>query len=285
MNDPSGSAQSDHRPPIIGAILRAVHRRTGVDFSVCRPSFVERRILNRMAVIGVPTLQEYLLLVEGSETESHALVSRLTIKVSRFYRNARTFDVLRRQVLPALARVARTEPLRVWCAGCGCGEEAYTLAILLEELGASASVVATDVDSTALETARAGRYGLDALSELPDDLRARYTVPLPDGRSFTVHGCVQRRVRFVAHDLTGAAPIPGAAFHLVSCRNVLIYLRREFQERVFGLLLSTMALGGYLCLGEAEWPPSSRQSALDPVERNSRVFRVPAAIGAPEILA
>src|SRR5690606_23549381 len=106
------------------------------------------RIQSRMTSVGVASLAEYGRLLESSEREAFELLERITIKVSRFYRNRAAFELIRTRLLPALAR--RGERLRVWSAGCGRGEEAWSLAMLLEDAGLEGTVHASDVDPGAL---------------------------------------------------------------------------------------------------------------------------------------
>jgi chemotaxis methyl-accepting protein methylase len=258
------------------AILMLVRERTGLDLSRYRPATIHRRIRNRMISVGAANLEEYLGLLQSQSTETAPLVDRLTIKVSRFYRNREMFDVLRSDVLPALAAARGDASLTIWCAGCGCGEEAYTFAMLLAERNQPGWVEATDVDPTALERARAGTYQAYAFEELPRELADRYVVSPPgappgQGR---VADLLRARTRFSRHDLTSACPPPGGGpFDLVTCRNVLIYLQQAAQEQALDLLVGALAPGGVLCLGEAEWPSPRAAEALDVVAGRARIFR------------
>lgn len=267
---------ADFEPPIVDAILALVRARTGTDFSHYRAAMIRRRILNRMISAEVSSLEQYLALVRTCEAEIPLLVERLTIKVSRFYRNSATFDMLRTQVIPELAKQRGGRPLRIWSAGCGCGEEAYTLAMLLDEAACDGIVAASDIDPAALETARDAVYPQVAAAELPPDLAARYLDPAQARQQagYRVRDSLRTRVRFSRHDLTSAAPAPGGgAYDLVSCRNVLIYLERSMSARVLCLLRRSVAGGGYLCLGEAEWPADPVAASLDTLDHRTRVFR------------
>lgn len=261
------------------AILAVVRERTGADFTRYRVSTVTRRVLNRMISVGARTYDDYLRLLRDDEREALRLLERVTIKVSRFYRNTVTFDALRASVLPELAKMRGGAPLRVWSAGCGHGEEPYTLAMLLDDAGAQGDIEATDLDPHALHTARIGHYPAGALAELPAPLRERYCHD--DGDSVTVSAALRARVRFSLHDLTSDAPAPGTEqFDLICCRNVLIYLDRAHQERALQRVYERLCAGGYLCLGEAEWPLPSLAGRLAPLEHRTRLFRavpVPAA--------
>ena len=259
---------------LVRAILEIVRSRTGLDFSGYRTATIRRRIGSRMAVIGVRTLAEYERFLAGADAETVPLVERLTIKVSRFYRNPVTFDCLREQVVPGLMEAARGGPLRFWSAGCGYGEEAYTLAMLLDEAGAPGTVQATDIDVIALELARVAIYPPDALADLPPDLTSRYLEPVTHRgeRWYRVCDALRSRVRFAQHDLTTTAPVPvDGPVDLVTCRNVLIYLERPVQATAVFNLRRALAPGGFLCLGESEWPPAS--AAFEPLDFRTRIFR------------
>ncbi|MDP2275135.1 MAG: protein-glutamate O-methyltransferase CheR [Archangium sp.] len=260
--------------PELDAILGLVRQRTGVDFSRYREATVERRVANRMISVGARSFGSYLVKLEADQDEARHLLSRISIKVSRFYRHAPTFEAVRQRVLPLLA--ARRKPLRIWSAGCGCGEEPYTLALLLEEANVPGTVLATDIDPQALEAAQRGLYSADALAELPAALAERALLELDDGKRpmFAVRDEVRARVRFMRHDLLFASAPGDGMFDLVSCRNVLIYLQRDVREEVFGALRRAVRPGGFLCLGEAEWPSTPLDRQLTALSRQSRVFQV-----------
>jgi chemotaxis methyl-accepting protein methylase len=258
------------------AVLRAAQARTGVDLCAYRRSTVLRRLHGRMQAIGCASLEDYRDLVSASDAEASQLLERVTIKVSRFYRNRATFDLLRRRVLPALAARRPGTALRLWSAGCAHGEEAYTLAMLLEELERPGVVIATDVDPTALAAAARAVYPAAALSELPGDLAARFLEPCDGSRGpmYRVTDRVRARVRLGRHDLVAAVSPPDATtVDLVACRNVLIYLAGDARTRVTELLGASLADDGVLCLGEAEWLPPAMAASLAVVSRPCRIFQ------------
>ena len=262
-------------PELISTIVAVLHARTGADFSRFRPATVQRRILNRMISLGSDSLEAYLSLLDSSEDEARELLSRIAIKVSRFYRNASSYDAIRRTVLPELARQAEPEGLRIWSAGCGFGEEPYSLAMLLADAQLRGTVIGTDIDPCAIETARLGVYSAQAMDELPEDLAARHLVPIPGkgGVRLAVGADVRARVRLQVLDLlSGTSPGEGA-FDLICCRNVLIYYQSDAHKEIIGLLRRSLRPGGFLFLGEAEWPPDPHASALACVARGARVFR------------
>lgn len=273
------AASAEHS--LVERILALVRDRTGTDFTLYRAPTVRRRIDNRMMSVGMATLSDYLAYLDANRDEAHSLLGRITIKVSRFYRNPATFDELRALVMPQLARCGG--PLRLWSAGCGCGEEAYTLAMLLEDAGVEGSVCATDVDAEALRRAVSATYGPEAIEDLPCGLAARYLEPVAGASGIRYRVCerVRRRVRFLRHDITGRDDVPGAGtFDLAAFRNVAIYMKREVHPAVYGRVGAALRPGGYLFLGEAEWPPAALQASLDCLARGARLFRRQSAIRA-----
>lgn len=260
----------------LAAILEELRARSGTDFNGYRLSTVRRRVMNRVVSAGAGTLEGYLARLRADPAEACELLQRLTIKVSRFYRNPAFVP----PVVAALGhRAARVpgRPLRAWSAGCGRGEEAYTLAILLAELrdgGEGFEVIGSDLDPAALRAARAARYAPEAVADLPAPLRDRHLEACAPGGLLAVRPATRGRVRYVLHDLTEAlAPPDGGGFDLVACRNTLIYFRPEVQARVERLLLRGLAPGGLLWLGEAEWPSPRALARLEAVDARARLFR------------
>lgn len=256
---------------LLQRILALVRACTGLDFSRYREPTMRRRVQNRMMGLGLRTLEQYLEALEREPQEARHLVERLTIKVSRFYRNAPVFELLRHDVLPRLG--ARGEPLRVWSAGCGRGEEAYTLAMLLAENGIAGRVLATDIDPFALKAASECVYPAEAIADLPVELRDRFLEPVKGGLRWRVSSALRERIEFCRHDLLGPLQPRAASFQLVSCRNVVIYLQRDTHERAMVNACRALAPGGVLVLGEAEWPSPSLEPTLAPLASRLRVFR------------
>lgn len=271
---PSRAAGGDEHAAIAG-VIELMRERAGIDFADYRQATIARRIRNRMIAAGVDAWPDYLARLRADPAEAALLLERLTIKVSRFYRNASTFEHLARVVIPRLA-LERGAALRIWCAGCGRGEEAYSLAMLLHEAGVAGSVLATDLDPTALRDAAAASYTEAALDELPPALRQRHLEPLGDGARprFRVAEPIRRRVAFAVHDvLTMPPPEPGV-FDLVSCRNVVIYFAAPAQRRVFRTLAAALAPAAFLCIGEAEWPDAELAASLLPSGGKTQVFQL-----------
>ena len=249
--------------------FRALTSKISCARGVCCGSYkdkcLRRRIAVRMRARGVHTYDDYAKLLDQDAREYQELLDALTINVTKFFRNAETWNALR----PYLKTLARQQPgLRVWSAGCASGEEPYTIAVLLAETigdgGLERSFIdATDIDRLSLERTRQARYPEGAFSEMPADLRRRY---FRDGQPVQP---VRDVVRVLAHDLTREPP-PRPPYDLIVCRNVVIYFERGAQERLFQTFVTALVPGGILVLGKVETlfgPARAQLTLVDPRER------------------
>jgi chemotaxis protein methyltransferase CheR len=266
--------------PGFAALARRI---SGAGFAVeaYKDKCVRRRIAVRMRACGVHTYADYHALLDRSPTEYERLRDALTINVTRFYRNAETWNLLRRDLIPRLCAPVSGE-IRVWSAGCSSGEEAYTIAILaaehLDRTGRSGEldrlvVHATDVDRLSLERAEAARYRPENLTEMPPELVSRYLEPA--GPELRIVARVRSRVFVRRVDLSSARP-PRRDYHMVVCRNVLIYFDRPMQERLLQTFTDSLAPGGYLVLGKVETLFGAVRDRLRLVDPRERVYRRPA---------
>jgi chemotaxis protein methyltransferase CheR len=267
--------------PGFAALARKISQGAGLALEVYKDKCIRRRIAVRMRACGVHTYADYQALLERSPAEYERLRDALTINVTRFYRNAETWNLLRRDLIPRLCAPG-SEEIRMWSAGCSSGEEAYTIAILaaehLDRAGRAGelerlTVDATDVDRVSLERANAARYRPENLTEMPRELVGRYLEL--DGSELQVVPRIRNRVTVRRLDLSSGRP-PRRDYHMVMCRNVLIYFDRPMQERLFQLFTDSLLPGGYLVLGKVEslfGPVRERLHIVDPRER---VYRRPA---------
>lgn len=234
-----------------------------------------RRVQTRMIAARVEGLDQYAAKLEDDPEEPARLLERLSIKVSRFFRNSDAFAAAGKAIAQNGAG-ARRRDLSVWSAGCGRGEEPYSVAALLDELGyAAGRVLATDIDPKALEFALAGRYPEDSFAEVDPERKARYFSAVAGrmGTEYVVAPMLSQRVEFRRHDLTSDRLPSDGGFDLVCCRNVLIYFETALQHRVLRLLGSALAPGGLLFLGESEWLAPTTAN-LEVVDGKSRLFRL-----------
>lgn len=246
-------------PDLCQEILDYVGKQRGIDFSAYRASTIQRRLASRLQALGLPDHESYLRYLEQDPGEVDALIDTFTIKVTHFFRNPLVFEVLYNFILPDLVDTCKNDTLRIWCAGCARGEEAYSVAILLKEIADKESlpfrsfIIATDIDRPALADAERGVYGNGSLLEVKKRYLDKYFAKT-DGR-YLVNRDIRSMVTFAYHDVaTCASPKEGifSEYHLVLCRNLLIYFNRDLQKSVQKHVSSIMREGGYLVLGEAE---------------------------------
>lgn len=256
-------------------ILGAVAAVRGVDLRRYRVESVERGIAARLDATRARSVAEYVELLRAGGDEADELLRAVVVSVTGFFRDARVFEALRAVVIPSLVRHADRALLRGWAIGVATGEEAWSLAMLLEEAcehtRGSWQLLASDVEPGALAHAARGRYG--ALDDIPPDLRQRFIV---DG---AIGPVLRERVHFECHDAVGTrlAP-PGAViatFALVCLRNVLIYLQRDLQQELLERLASILEPGGVLVLGPVESVPTALSTRLVPypqLDPDLRIF-------------
>ncbi len=256
-------------------ILRHVRFRTGHDFAEYKEATMLRRVAVRMSVLNLTSPNEYLKLIVDNKQEADLLFRDLLINVTSFFRDPEHFETLKRQVIPDLVDSAEEHgELRVWVAGCSTGEEAYSVGMLIaEELSrvnkqCKVVIFGTDIDEQALQTARQGRYPDTISDTLPRALLDNYFKPLKEG--YEVGEVLREMVRFSRHSFIKDPPF--SKLDMVTCRNVLIYLKDSLQEltcRVFHYALRT---DGYLFLGPSENPQAIAEFFAESAS-HARIFR------------
>ena len=242
------------------ALTQKISRERGMSCGSYKDKCLKRRIAVRMRARGVHTYADYGRLLDHDAREYQELLDALTINVTKFFRNAETWDALRPYVVQLAS--ARSS-LRIWSAGCASGEEPYTIAVLLAEAQAQGCIDATDIDRLSLERTRQAKYPENAFTEMPADLKRRYIVA---GRPIPL---LRELVQVSAHDLTREPP-PRPPYDLIVCRNVVIYFERQAQERLFEVFVNALAPSGVLLLGKVETlfgPARERLTLVDPRER------------------
>jgi two-component system, chemotaxis family, CheB/CheR fusion protein len=236
----------------IAAILD-FHQST--DFSLYKTSTLSRRIHRRYLISGCESLEAFISLLKKSDQERSLLRHDLLISVTQFFRDPAAWEYLAAQVIPQLvADAPDNSELRCWVTACATGEEAYTLAILLDEAITRADrpvrfkIFATDIDEVALAKATQGIYPQTIVQELSGDRLERYFVPKDDGCQIVRH--LREKLLFAPHDLTKDAGF--TRMNLVSCRNILIYFQPHLQQQVLRNLHYSLVNQGILLLGSAE---------------------------------
>ena len=222
---------------------------------------VKKRISRHMRELECRALKDYVALLDD-RPELKARGERLMcVTISRFFRDRSMWDALDRKVLPELISRAGAR-MKVWCAGCACGEEAYTFLMLWRKLAERCGPLpelrlwATDMNVEALNKARLGVYPYSSLKELPPEWRSLYFSASGDGKWFAVSESLKRGIRWRIHSLVHEAP-PDSEFHLIFVRNsILTYLSGTLRNAAFLKVLESLAAGGVLAVGAHEQLPS-----------------------------
>jgi two-component system CheB/CheR fusion protein len=272
--DAARVADADVDVPAFVAVLKA---QTGQDFSQYKPGTLTRRIERRLGLSGFAhgDFAGYLRKLQDDKEECRVLGEDLLINVTSFFRDPAVFDVLEHQILPELIQnLPADQALRVWVAGCSMGEEAYTIAMICRDVIMAArrdiklQVFASDIDADAIAVAREGAYPLSITGEIPADRLARYFLLEDD--TYRVTPGLRGSVIFTVQDVLNDPPF--SRIDLVSCRNLLIYLKPEAQAKVISLFHFALRENGILLLGSAE-TPGTGEDRFKPLHKAERIYR------------
>jgi len=268
-----GDGGSSPSPETLAEILGVVKARSGRDFCRFRRPMLHQRLQRRMASVGLNDVKQYLGQLRQTRDEASLQPVTPVIDDTRFFRDAESFAALAATVDALLLNgsVRPEFPLRVWVPGCGTGEEAYSIAMILLEQRARHNnpppllVFASDIDPTALATGRAGYYPNSIADDMPPDRLKKFFVH--DDTGFRVSRALRRVVTFSQQDLMVDPPF--AEIDLISCRNLLTALEPTSQRHVLSLFQFALNNDGILFLGNGETPGPSPDLflALDQVHR------------------
>ena len=258
------------------AIFAFLRTQTGHDFSRYKSNTIQRRIERRMAVHQIETVDRYAAFLQKNTGEVGALFREMMIGVTSFFRDPDCFALLSEKVLPdIIKRKSAGDTIRVWCAGCSTGEEAYSIAILLRECLDAANkscgvqIFATDIDSRAIAVARAGTYPSGIVVDVsPERLAGRFVLQA-DGESYRVEKSIRDTLVISEQDIIRDPPV--SRLDMISCRNVLIYMGGELQRKIIPIFHYALSPSGILFLGTSETVGEHRE-LFDAVDRKSKIF-------------
>lgn len=222
--------------------------RAGLDLTHYKPDQMHRRLQHAMSRMGTQSVADLLRRARDDRRILQELIDRVTVNVSEFFRNPELFEVLEKTVLPELLR--RFGRPRLWSAGCSYGAEAYSLAILLAELspGRDHVITATDIDTTVLTRAGEAKFSAQDLRNVsPARLKRFFTEA---GAHWQIVPSLRRSVTFRQHNLL-ADPFE-RGWHLIACRNVVIYFTDAAKSGLYPRFFDALAPGGYLLIGATE---------------------------------
>ena len=255
-------------------LLRA---QTGHDFSHYKPSTINRRIERRMAVHQIEALTDYIKYMQQMPMEVEALFRDLLIGVTNFFRDPELFKGVEEKIIPELfAGKPPGSTIRVWSVGCSTGEEAYSIAILLQERletmkkNYKVQVFATDLDNQAIATARAGLYPASISVDLTPERLARFFVSEGDGGGYRIAKIIRDMLVFSEQDLIKDPPF--SRLDLISCRNLLIYMSGSLQKKIVPLFHYALNPNGMLFLGSSE-TIGDFDSLFTVLDRKAKLYR------------
>ena len=261
----------------LAEIVELLRTKTVHDFTLYKPGTLQRRIVQRMAIVGIEAdgTERYLEILRNDANELGLLAKNLLINVTGFFRDPLVFDALAGKVIPGLVRDHPAEqPLRIWIAGCSTGEETYSLAMLFREeitaakSGVKLQVFASDVDPDAVELARTGLYPESIEADVSPSRLERFFIK--EGHGYRASPELRAAVVFTVQDVLADPPF--SRLDLVSCRNLLIYLGSEAQARVISIFHFALREGGILLLGGSE-TIANAAGRFEAISKSERLYR------------
>jgi two-component system CheB/CheR fusion protein len=267
------AAESDKKEEsALIAILDLLKRKLPLDFSDYKRATIFRRIRKRMAHHGLSDSGMYLEKLSDNPLELGALAQDFLISVTSFFRDREAFELIERDVIPAIVNAG--EEVKIWVAGCATGEEAYSLAILVQDYldktktTKEVKIFATDLDKNALAVASKGIYPESLAGGMLRERLDRYFIH--QNHSYRIKAELRKMLIFAPHNL-GKNP-PYANMDLISCRNLLIYMNRDLQERIFSMLHFGLKKGGFLFLGASE-NTTLLHSHMEEISRKWKIYK------------
>jgi len=262
----------------LSEIAWLVKSRCGIDLSRYRATTLNRRVLHRMAMTGCGDIEEYFGRLTADPDEMEKLMDIVTIHVTEFFRDRDVYRALEQGYVPALIDEktgAGHGVVRAWSAGCSTGEEAYSMAMMIDRAVSRVSpnthieVFGTDVSEDSCRTARKGVYCSEKIESLPDDIRDGYFEK--EGRSWRVTTRLRSLVRFAAHDLFTSSPY--SHLDLIMCRNVMIHFEHEVRDEVIANFHRSLHDRGLLVLGKSEALTGPLENLFELIEPRYKIYR------------
>ena len=257
-------------------IQHLLNRKFGIDFEQYKSGLFGRRLSRRISLGKYPGTEAYLKKLEETPKELSELYNDMLIGVTEFFRDAEAFNELQHRVLPDLIETAANDSneFRVWVAPCATGEEAYSVAILIDELiqqrdyNIDVKIFATDVNDLCIDKAGRGVYTQDRMGNVSAERLRKYFHESENG--FEICPRIRQQLIFATHDLLNDAPF--TKLNLVTCRNLLIYFQPEAKKKALSLFNFSLKNSGVLFLGPSE-TTAELDSAYKPINEKWRIYR------------
>jgi two-component system CheB/CheR fusion protein len=267
-------APPKQQPDGLQKIFFLVRQQTGHDFSEYKKTTIHRRIERRMNVCQTEKLEEYVHYLQRHAEEVNALFHELLIGVTSFFREPEAFDALKSSLIPLLQEKPRGYTLRAWVPGCASGEEAYSVAIVLNEAIEATNqhchlqIFATDIDEQGIEKGRNGVYPASIAADVGPERLRRFFVQ-EENNTYRIQPNIREAIVFAPQNIIKDPPFTN--LDLVSCRNLLIYLEAPLQKKLLPLLHYSLKPGGLLFLGGSE-SIGEFTDLLEPVDKRWKIF-------------
>ena len=256
-------------------ILHQIQRHTGLDLGQYKNNTLLRRLEKRLNMSDIGSINDYLLYLKGNDEEKSLLFYDFLIGVTHFFRDTEAFEILEQQVIPKLCNDRYdTNTIRVWVPGCSTGEEAYSIAILLDrylshnKLEVDFKIFATDISEKSLNKASAGLFPINSANEIDSVIFKEYFILTGD--QIQIVKRIREKIVFSIHNLLKDPPF--IRMDLISCRNLLIYLNNEAQMKIINQFQFSLNKDGYLFLGNSE-SLGKYEKNFEPVNSKFKVFK------------
>ena len=256
-------------------IFLLLQSQTTHDFSMYKPSTMGRRIERRLLVNKIDTIEEYYEYLKRSKNEVNTLFNELLIGVTSFFRDKEVFASLEKNIIPKLFTDKKpNSTIRVWIASCSTGEEPYSIAILIMEYmkkikeNFRVQIFATDIDESAIAIARAGIYPLNI--NVSKERLEKYFIKNSDNNSYRIHKSIRDILVFSVHDVIKDPPF--SKLDLISCRNLLIYMNIELQQKIISIFHYALNSKGILLLGNSE-TLGELSNLYETLDAKSKIFQ------------
>jgi len=253
-------------------LLDRIYQDRGMDFSQYHHKILKRRVVLRLRANQLNSYGEYLKLLARDEVEYEKLFDTLTINVTEFFRDLPIWN----GISAALERLAKekkpNETIKIWSAACSSGEEPYSVAIVLKELGLSNSIEihGSDIDRESMIRAQVGLYDVSRLKNVSKTFLKRYFVPASDGK-YLLNEEIKKMVSIKKTDLINDEFLTNIDFIL--CRNVFIYFTRALQEQILNKFYHALRNGGYLVIGTSETILSEAKLIFKDIDIDNRIYQ------------
>lgn len=269
----------------IDQIINEIKTNNGLDLSDYKYESLERRIKARISKLHFKSPDAYLDFLKSHPEEFDGLINTISIDVSSFFRNPIVFEIINQDVIPEIIKrkeINKNREIRIWSAGCGRGEEAYSIAILInmniknESHKWLVNIFGTDINKNALLAAKHGIYPEESFETMKLGILDKFFTPNKLG--YEINSSIKDMVHFSSYDLTSKNTISPpdsvfGTFDIILCRNVLIYFSQKLQEKVLNQLCNSLAKNGYLILGESESIINGLKNNFSILDNKNRIYK------------